>query len=120
MQVNLHGRTQRQREDDRWYTCIAYIRVVGTPVYDFVPRCTLRPPASLPAPTWPDRRGWLSRLLGKPAATAPDNTIEKNEHAAFQSQGAQQPLDRMPEPAGVVVGIYLNFSSHQVDTCANV
>lgn len=38
MQVNLHGRTQRQQEDDLWYTCIAHIRVVGIPIYNYVPQ----------------------------------------------------------------------------------
>lgn len=46
VQVNLHGRTQRQREDDLWYTCIAHIRVVGTPIYNYVPQHVASHPIS--------------------------------------------------------------------------
>ena len=31
------GRVQRQQEDNRYYTCIRYVKVVGTPVYGFLP-----------------------------------------------------------------------------------
>ena len=46
MQVNLHGRTQRQREDDLWYTCIAHVRVIGTPIYNYVPQHVASHPIS--------------------------------------------------------------------------
>lgn len=28
---------QRQQEDNRYYTCIRYVKIVGTPVYGFLP-----------------------------------------------------------------------------------
>lgn len=40
LQVELIGRVQRQREDNRYYTCICYVKVVGTPVYGFLPSST--------------------------------------------------------------------------------
>ncbi|KAL0033601.1 hypothetical protein WJX79_006934 [Trebouxia sp. C0005] len=44
VRVELIGRVQRQREDNRYYTCICYVKIVGTPVYGF-----------LPSPTQPSR-----------------------------------------------------------------
>ena len=41
LQVELIGRVQRQRADNRFYTCICYLRVVGTPVYGFLPSTTV-------------------------------------------------------------------------------
>ena len=48
MQIELLGRTQQQQSDHMYYTCVEYIKVVGTPVYDFVPvpchgRCRSQP-----------------------------------------------------------------------------
>ncbi|KAL0047192.1 hypothetical protein WJX82_009068 [Trebouxia sp. C0006] len=37
VRVELIGRVQRQQEDNRYYTCIRYVKVVGTPVYGFLP-----------------------------------------------------------------------------------
>ena len=35
--MELIGRVQRQQGDNRYYTCMLYIKVLGTPVYGFVP-----------------------------------------------------------------------------------
>ena len=37
VQVELIGRVQRQTLDNRYYTCICYVKVLGTPVYGFLP-----------------------------------------------------------------------------------
>ena len=38
--MELIGRVQRQQEDDRYYTCMLYVKVLGTPVYGFLPAST--------------------------------------------------------------------------------
>jgi hypothetical protein len=35
LQLNLHGRTQRQEADDRYYTCLGYVKAQGRPIYNF-------------------------------------------------------------------------------------
>lgn len=38
VRVELLGKQQRQSVDDAYYTCICYVRVVGSPVYNFMLR----------------------------------------------------------------------------------
>ena len=37
LQIELLGRTQRQEQDNAWYTCINHVRVLGKPLHNFVP-----------------------------------------------------------------------------------
>jgi hypothetical protein len=59
-QVELVGRVQRQEQDALWYTCINHVRVLGKPLYNFVP--------ALPAPPGP---GGPAGPLGQAAAAQP-------------------------------------------------
>ena len=38
LQAELIGRVQKQESDLQYYTCVCYIKVVGTPVYGFLPK----------------------------------------------------------------------------------
>ena len=37
---------QRQQMDNRYYTCMLYVKILGTPVYGFLPGSTQQGPAS--------------------------------------------------------------------------
>ncbi|EIE20100.1 hypothetical protein COCSUDRAFT_57820 [Coccomyxa subellipsoidea C-169] len=37
VKIELLGRTQRQEQDNAWYTCINHVRVLGKPLHNFVP-----------------------------------------------------------------------------------
>jgi hypothetical protein len=49
LQLNLLGRTQRQEADDRYYTCLGYVKAQGLPVYNFrfVSKDSSRPESNL-------------------------------------------------------------------------
>lgn len=49
-QVELIGHVQRQQMDNRYYTCMLYVKILGTPVYGFLPGSTQQGPASQPEP----------------------------------------------------------------------
>lgn len=49
--MELIGRVQRQQEDNRYYTCILYIMVRGTPVYGVIPSDTAPHPTLTPTST---------------------------------------------------------------------
>lgn len=38
LQVELIGRVQKQEVDQQYYTCVCYVKVVGSPVYGFLPK----------------------------------------------------------------------------------
>ncbi|KAL3162180.1 hypothetical protein ABBQ32_009887 [Trebouxia sp. C0010 RCD-2024] len=49
VRVELIGRVQRQQQDNRYYTCILYVKVRGTPVHGFLPKAPT--PTLTPIPT---------------------------------------------------------------------
>ena len=69
-QVELVGRVQRQEQDCMWYTCINHVRVVGKPLYNFVPALGCRPCGAGGAPL----TGAALRSSRPPLACSPHAT----------------------------------------------
>ena len=96
-QVELVGRVQRQEQDALWYTCINHVRVLGKPLYNFVP--------ALPAPGSPDPGqaaqpgSLLLRMVRQDPMVAAGGLMQLSEggtlekrlqlEAQYEAQGAQ-------------------------------
>ncbi|KAK9830652.1 hypothetical protein WJX74_000319 [Apatococcus lobatus] len=123
LQVNLHGRTQRQSDDDLWYTCIAHIRVIGTPIYNFVPQYI----ASHPISRQQSEEGMLD--IGTQSSPTADDGVDKDcGSSAAGDEESDVALASEPVHAPGSKGIRLQLFKqdpleaagglHQVSECA--